>query len=354
MSTEEEEINPYELLGVGLESTEAEIKRAYHKRSLKVHPDKFHELNQAYELLLDPLRRIVVDAKVRAKEARKAQFAKFDAKRKNMVDVLEESERASKKSRVEKGAKQKEMWRENERIMEEGRILREEREKELKKREQEMEIAERKAQEKDNDELEPPSLGALDTTVRLKYPLSSQPTLTTAESLSALLAPFGLVESFNIVLSLKPAPPKKAKRGIALVPFKQVGDAFAAVCASKRAERAMRDVEVSWAQGKEPELIAWLKKMGKLGGTTVESSGNASKTPSNASVLSQPPASSAPPTSAFSSFPSVLPGGSEIPSANPSTGITGLDYESLTLMRLRQAERARLEREILEREAQES
>ena len=33
--------------------------------------------------------------------------------------------------------------------------------------------------------------------------------------------------------------------------------------------------------------------------------------------------------------------------------ISGLDYESLTLMRLRQAERERLEREILEQEAQE-
>jgi DnaJ family protein C protein 17 len=33
--------------------------------------------------------------------------------------------------------------------------------------------------------------------------------------------------------------------------------------------------------------------------------------------------------------------------------ISGLDYESLTLMRMREAERARLEREILEQEAAE-
>ena len=32
----------------------------------------------------------------------------------------------------------------------------------------------------------------------------------------------------------------------------------------------------------------------------------------------------------------------------------GIDYESLTLMRLRQAERDRLEREIREREAEEA
>lgn len=37
------------------------------------------------------------------------------------------------------------------------------------------------------------------------------------------------------------------------------------------------------------------------------------------------------------------------PAAKP---VAGLDYESLTLMRLRQAERERLEREILEQEAE--
>ena len=35
------------------------------------------------------------------------------------------------------------------------------------------------------------------------------------------------------------------------------------------------------------------------------------------------------------------------------TSVPGLDYESLTLMRMREAERARLEREILEQEAAE-
>ena len=39
MSTEEE-LNPYELLNVGLEATEQDIKSAYRKLSLKVHPDR--------------------------------------------------------------------------------------------------------------------------------------------------------------------------------------------------------------------------------------------------------------------------------------------------------------------------
>ncbi|KAF7798467.1 hypothetical protein EIP86_009688 [Pleurotus ostreatoroseus] len=365
MSAEEEESNPYELLGVGIESTEPEIKTAYRQRSLKVHPDrnrgnpdaakKFHELNQAYELLLDPLRRMALDAKMRLKEARKARFAKYDAKRKNLVDELEERERAFKKAKVEKEQKQKAVWRENERIMEEGRVLREQREKDMQKREDE-------AREREKSELEPPSLGTLDTTVRLKYPLSSRPTLTTPESLSNLLSQFGATETSEIVVSLKPLPPKKPKRGTALVAFKQVGDAFAAVCASGRAERNLQDIEVSWAEGKEPELIGWLKKMGKLGGPSRPGSNISPPKPTPAAAsVSQIPSNGTPPeqsksasdSTPFSTFPASFPDIPDTPSTTAASNVSGLDYESLTLMRLRQAERERLEREIREQEAQE-
>lgn len=35
-----DEINPYELLEITLEATDQEIRTAYRKRSLKVHPDR--------------------------------------------------------------------------------------------------------------------------------------------------------------------------------------------------------------------------------------------------------------------------------------------------------------------------
>ncbi|KZT01197.1 DnaJ-domain-containing protein [Laetiporus sulphureus 93-53] len=364
-----EETNPYELLGLTIEATEAEIRTAYRQRSLKVHPDrnrgnpdaarKFHELNQAYELLLDPLRRMALDAKVRIKEARKVRFASYDAKRKGLVEELEARERAFKKARLDKNEEERARQRENERLMEEGRKLREERERKLREREVEMEAA----QQARTSEYEPPALGDLDTTVRLKYPLSSHPSLTTPASLVELLSRFGKVDEDSIKLLLKPSPPKKPKRVIALVPFRQIGGAFAAVCASGRAESGLAGIEVNWGEDKEPELIGWLKKMGKLGvpheqpardkkatNVSAPAAAGAAQPPESSTGVRESTTSSSP----FSSFPSTFPDLNAqpvTPSISSAESAAGLDYESLTLMRLRQAERARLERDIREREA---
>ena len=150
--------------------------------------------------------------------------------------------------------------------------------------------------------------GILDTTIRVKFSLASHPELTTSDAVAPLVAQFGAIESSEIVMSLKPAPPKKPKRGNALVPFKQIGDAFAAVCASGRENRKLKDIEISWAEGKEPELIGWLKKMGKLGGTA---SADPSRTTSPTPTAQAPPTTKvpSPPTfgngaAPFSSFPS--------------------------------------------------
>jgi len=110
-------------------------------------------------------------------------------------------------------------------------------------------------------------IDSLDTTVKIKFSLKTYPSLTSAESVATLLSRFGATDIDSIVLSIKPTkkqPDRPPKYGTALVPFKQIGNAFAAVCASGRKELGLDGVEISWVGGKEPAILGWLKKMGKL------------------------------------------------------------------------------------------
>ncbi|KAJ3714251.1 DnaJ domain-containing protein [Lentinula raphanica] len=362
----DEETNPYELLDVKLDATDQEIRTAYRQRSLKVHPDrnpnnpdaarKFHELNQAYELLLDPLRRLALDAKLRLKQARKERYKNYDLKRKNMVDELEERERALKKVKADKQREEAALTQETEKIKDQGRRLREEKLKELEKKEREANESVKEEQDTDAPILRSSVTEPTDTTVRVKYTLSEHPSLTTPSSLASLFAPFGLTDLDTIVISLKPpkkAPHKPPKYGVALVPFKRIGDAFAAVCATGRPERGLKGIEVGWIGGSEPEILKWLRKKGHLG---PEGSGLSSEPQVQQPMEKVPPPQTQTRTSGsdeFSSFPSTFP--DHFSQHGDTVSKAGeLDYESLTLMRMRQAERARLEREILEQEEKES
>src|SRR5881392_2817185 len=61
----------YEVLGVGRSATEEEVKRAYRKLAVKFHPDKnpddpraeekFKELGEAYDVLMDADKRAAYD-----------------------------------------------------------------------------------------------------------------------------------------------------------------------------------------------------------------------------------------------------------------------------------------------------
>ena len=63
--------NPYEVLGVARDASDADIKKAYHKLVLKYHPDKnpgdkvaeekFKEVNNAFDILKDPQKRAAYD-----------------------------------------------------------------------------------------------------------------------------------------------------------------------------------------------------------------------------------------------------------------------------------------------------
>jgi hypothetical protein len=86
------------------------------------------------------------------------RYKNYDNKRKNMVEELEARERAFKKARVDKQKEETERWQETEKIKEEGRRLREDKERDMRQREEEQL---RMAEEAKEDELEAPSLGTV-------------------------------------------------------------------------------------------------------------------------------------------------------------------------------------------------
>lgn len=295
----------------------------------------FHELRQGYELLLDPLRRMALDAKLRLASAKKERYKEYDSKRKAMVADLEEREAAFKRARTEKDREERARWTDNQRIKEEGRKMREDRQN----RTQEADQA--KKPETLADELaddEPPDLGVW----------------------IALFA--NVYDTATVVFSMKSskkAPSKPPKYATALAPFTSIGAAFAAVEASGRADRGLEGVEVSWAGGPEPPLIGWLKKKGMLGSGEVKTSAKGKPLPPTSASTSSVDGGDS-----FSSFPTSFVSLTPFffclrdvdvsalqPEASTPASIPGVDFESLTLMRMRQAERERLEHEIMEKEA---
>ncbi|KAM4013174.1 dnaJ homolog subfamily C member 17 [Anomaloglossus baeobatrachus] len=99
----------YGLLGIEAEASEKEIKKAYRQKALTCHPDKnpdnpraaelFHQLSQALEVLTDGAARAAYDKLRKAKQAAAKRTEKLDAKRKKVKLDLEAREKEAQ-SRV--------------------------------------------------------------------------------------------------------------------------------------------------------------------------------------------------------------------------------------------------------------
>ena len=390
----------YELLQLEVGSNDSQIKSAYRKVSLKLHPDKrrdvdqeraaaeFHRLQLAYELLSDPVKRAAAESKASENAAAKARRGAYEGKRKAAADELEKREEEDRKRRkteaqdeANRANKLRQAQEESRRMMEEAQ-----RKKTALAAQAEAQEAEvRKKKEQAEAANAPPPVGPFDTTVVVRFPTSQLQEMLgmgSVEDLATQLAsasskmrtetPLGqaLSAAFGPLEALAVNPPKRKKKTgafasemSAAATFTSIDAAFAAVSAGQNlnAPGILADCFIKWVGGgkkaaesqkegandhtHEPDRIRWMRQKGLL--KDIDKVGaKPSSLPAGLEATSiqgdSTHARSEPvkvPTSfSFSPFPAQTKHGSNS------------DYESITLMRLRDAERRKLETQILEQE----
>ncbi|KAI8048798.1 DnaJ domain-containing protein [Syncephalis plumigaleata] len=301
----EETPDYFAILEVSTDADERAIRRAYRSKALRYHPDKnpndrtaadiFLKLTKAYEALTDPEARRK-HLSIHATRLKKTQrTAAMDSERQRMKRELEEREQDAKQ--------EVRLWSEIERLRADAAKL----EKDQREREELARMASMDAtalQEKD---------AATNTDATLKVRCKSKKETLTEEQLTKLFSVYGELE--HVLISSK-----ASKKKSALVAFKTVAGAHAAMIKADLPGSPLAAFSLSWAGGEEPALVRQLNEASVLADTSKKST-----------------ESTRPAIKAFSFKPAAVK-------------LSANDYESLTLMRMRQAERKRLEAEIRQQE----
>ncbi|CAO3567491.1 unnamed protein product [Mortierella alpina] len=356
----EEQLDWYAVLGVERTATSKEITKAYRVRALKVHPDKnpdpnaakvFHELSQAYDLLLDPAARAAFDNLLNVKVQAKERSDKYDSVRRKMKEDLESRENAFKKQQQDEKAAALRMHYEMERLKQDNIKKRAEREAELLRQADQLQEAVTAAKQTARNE----ETTSLDTTLRLKWKKKKH--TFESEELVDIFKCYGIIDS---CLS--------KNQGSALVSFKTITGAYTAMKAYDNEDKALEAFTITWAGGVEPNMVSSLRGCESSSSGTTAAPMKSSPAPSAMRSQPNPPTLafnvSTPATPAFStpafggsgtsfsSFP--IPSFGAPPSFNVATPVVD-DYEAATLARMRSkdSERKRLAEEMLRMDREE-
>ncbi|XP_067012994.2 dnaJ homolog subfamily C member 17 [Anabrus simplex] len=130
------DVDLYELLGIDVNCTVQDVKKAYRKKALSCHPDKnpdnpraaelFHELSRALEILTDESARAAYDKVLRARKAAKLRHKELDSRRKKLKEDLEAREKkaeelaARKRNNFDTRTDEEKLQAEIERLRKEG------------------------------------------------------------------------------------------------------------------------------------------------------------------------------------------------------------------------------------------
>lgn len=295
----------YEFLGIEVDASTKDITSAYRRKARKCHPDKnpddpkaaelFHKLSTALSILLDPAGKAAYDKWLKARHAAKLRHQELSAKRKKLKEDLESKEGQHAANVAAEAAASRQMQKEIDRLREEGLRIMKEQEEKLRQ-----EFLTKS--EEDEEDAAP----TLKVTWRAKKSDPSNGGYTQA-MLEDVFSGFGPVH--HVLVSSK-------RKGKALVAFEHPLD-------------AQRAVEGARGLPGNPLTVAWVSgKPGAGVGDSVRSAGDGVRGVGDAESVG-------------------ARGG------NGERGLVGeTDYESITLMRLRQAEeRKRLCQQLASEEA---
>jgi DnaJ family protein C protein 17 len=370
-------------------STEAEINRAWRRATLKVHPDKvqndpeaaskFHHLSLARDVLCDEKARAAYDNARTARAAKQRQKELFSGKRKSfMEDLLQRESAGVKRKRDEQDAEEI-LERELKRLAADG--LRRRMERERAQREQEgEEIKQQENVPVQPQQSRPSQVGELQRTIKVKWRREGTTSLD-KDRLLDLFQRFGPVESCLVLKDKKKKLAGEGKKSVVatgVLVFASVVGAHAAVeDPKKRLTERECDIflSIEWAEGKEPDFLASVSSSSSMPTNTPSQATPSTPAPTTKPRQSFPGLGSEPitPLSSFKAKAGISddakgPGLRKVPSfasfqsanfnsplASPFANGSGTpSKEEITMIRLKQAEKRRLEEQIRKEEAAEA
>ncbi|XP_040054902.1 dnaJ homolog subfamily C member 17 isoform X1 [Gasterosteus aculeatus] len=253
----------YGLLGIDITATSKQIKKAYRLKALTCHPDKnpdnpkavelFHQLSQALEVLTDAAAKAAYDKICAAKKQAEERNRKLDDKRKKIKLDLETREQQAE-------ALSQDEWQNTRTLEEEIARLREEGSRQL---EEEQRLIREQIQREREDERpqtgdrrgERCSRSGVTPKLKLKWKCKKDDETHGGYSqdiLFKLLQKYGDVS--NVIVSSK-------KRGSAVVEFATVR--AAELAAKNEIGLSKNPLKISWLEG-QPEVIVPVSQPGQF------------------------------------------------------------------------------------------
>ncbi|MCJ1288782.1 hypothetical protein MMC34_000311 [Xylographa carneopallida] len=381
----------YALLSLPPTFTPHELARAWRRTALKYHPDKvgaadtaaaekFHLAQIGFDIFQDAATRALYDNARAAREQKERARRMFEGERRRMREELEGREGMAGVGKggvwaggggLKRGREEEDFEREVRRLAEDGKRRRQEREEALR---QDL----RAEQEAETNAPQTPQRGAatsstpyppaaapvaeLDRSVKVRWlpsTTSSAPSID-KDTLTTLFSRFGIVESaFLMKTKTQRTGPSREKKQIAtgVVVFASVVGAHAAIeDAKKQVGPEWACVEsVGWAGNKEPDFVAEMRgsvspapqtPVRNAAGDFLNGGTPAARTPMTTGKSNgggTPGGDALRKVPSFASFSSAA---FSTPLGSPLGKGGSPSLEEITMMRLKEAEKRRLEAEI--------